>query len=726
MMLALFCFISVVVCTAQGSFHDQSFDEIFFKTQMEKSMSHVRQLLESSKQPTFVSEVSHEYQDKYLVVEFMLNTALSAVSNILSTIGVTPAHHGTMIEWARTHSVSLRFDTIESCEFDRQVVREDQDGKTVRVEVTSDAGGTTRHDRKTVFNVTEYYWNYSVNYKLLACKGVGDSAEDCIVFSDVAATEVLVVQGNAKSPRSSRHRPSILSDLTVYLRAYPSAKSLRPVFSINRNTSTCFTPRRNDDVKQLLDQMEALQDWAGAVGTYLSSTFPKRDTFATIGVDEVFVPILPVLMDCSRPGVSEEECVDTAVLDKDGSPNTHPRPSVPSSHAMSRLLGEQLRTLHKLQAYVESTCSNASIASAGQLFVATAHLKQLCSQSSMSVQHIEALLRQQLVAAIGKEVHPVDIAAFMAYAGHKLFAEQFQPQALSYAVRRSGQHSPEGRVAVEVKYPRVAGSGRIDTSSYDMVNNAPIYTSTQRRHRHRAEPVGTKSGNQSASAEPVVSGLAEPLMRFNIDSSTTIALHGDLLVHSYLQPRFSAHENGHVHFGEDTIPELFLTAEARQFSSFIVLIGRISSASTFEPTAGLVVKNKDTLRIPLQLAVIPTEREFRDAIESLSHEQQQFARAFRGMQMQHTLFGVCVVQIKPQLEKVLNLPPDSLTKEIALTEDLMELFIEYQIPSDLLAAERTAMKETEGRGGLEGGLVTSAITEVKANVGAIQVGVVLL
>jgi len=49
------------------------------------------------------------------------------------------------------------------------------------------------------------------------------------------------------------------------------------------------------------------------------------------------------------------------------------------------------------------------------------------------------------------------------------------------------------------------------------------------------------------------------------------------------------------------------------------------------------------------------------------------------------LFGVCIIQIKPQLEKLLNLPDDSLTKEIKLTQDLMELFIKYQIPSDLIS-----------------------------------------
>ena len=60
------------------------------------------------------------------------------------------------------------------------------------------------------------------------------------------------------------------------------------------------------------------------------------------------------------------------------------------------------------------------------------------------------------------------------------------------------------------------------------------------------------------------------------------------------------------------------------------------------------------------------------------------------------LFGVLIIQIKPQLEKLLNLTNDSLTKEIRLTQDLMDLFIKYQVPSDLLSfdGDENASKET--------------------------------
>jgi len=116
-----------------------------------------------------------------------------------------------------------------------------------------------------------------------------------------------------------------------------------------------------------------------------------------------------------------------------------------------------------------------------------------------------------------------------------------------------------------------------------------------------------------------------------------------------------------------------------------MLVGKVVAADRFEPAAAIIVQNKDDLVIPLLLETIPTPKEFKDAIESLSPEQQRFAKAFRSMQLASTLFGVCIIQIKPQLEKLLRLPDDCLTKEIALTQDLMELFIKYQIPSDLLS-----------------------------------------
>ena len=41
----------------------------------------------------------------------------------------------------------------------------------------------------------------------------------------------------------------------------------------------------------------------------------------------------------------------------------------------------------------------------------------------------------------------------------------------------------------------------------------------------------------------------------------------------------------------------------------------------------MIVQNKDEIAVPLELAAIPTPKEFREAVESLSPEQRRFAQA---------------------------------------------------------------------------------------------------
>ena len=117
----------------------------------------------------------------------------------------------------------------------------------------------------------------------------------------------------------------------------------------------------------------------------------------------------------------------------------------------------------------------------------------------------------------------------------------------------------------------------------------------------------------------------------------------------------------------------------------MLVIGQMRGSSDFIPQQAIILHNKDEVLIPLLTSVLPSAKEFKDSIASLSPEQQEFAKAFREMQLGTSVMGVCVIQIKPQLEKLLNLPEGALTKEIELTQTLMDLFVEHQIPSDLLS-----------------------------------------
>merc|ERR1712038_472602 len=159
-----------------------------------------------------------------------------------------------------------------------------------------------------------------------------------------------------------------------------------------------------------------------------------------------------------------------------------------------------------------------------------------------------------------------------------------------------------------------------------------------------------------------------------INSATSVQLNGDLFLHAWMLQRF---------FQEK--PSFHLVSRARQISSFLLLIGKLTGPNTFEPVHGIILQNKDEILIPLIMDEMPSAKEFKDAISSLSPEQQRFAKAFRSMKLSSSVFGICVVQLKPQLEMLLGLPEKSLTKEIRLTQSLLSLFIDYQIPSDLLS-----------------------------------------
>uniref|UniRef100_A0A7S2YS48 Uncharacterized protein n=1 Tax=Entomoneis paludosa TaxID=265537 RepID=A0A7S2YS48_9STRA len=177
-----------------------------------------------------------------------------------------------------------------------------------------------------------------------------------------------------------------------------------------------------------------------------------------------------------------------------------------------------------------------------------------------------------------------------------------------------------------------------------------------------------------------IPGNQNTSMYIPLNAATSVEITGDRYLHGWIQHRFESMGN----------PSYNVVARARQFSSFLMVIGNMAGKDKLSPKHAIILQNKDEVLIPLLNEVLPTAKEFKDAISSLSPEQQAFAKAYRGMQLESSVFGVCIIQLKPQLEKLLGLPSGALTKEIQLTQDLMSLFVDYQIPSDLLSYDGDA------------------------------------
>jgi hypothetical protein len=189
-------------------------------------------------------------------------------------------------------------------------------------------------------------------------------------------------------------------------------------------------------------------------------------------------------------------------------------------------------------------------------------------------------------------------------------------------------------------------------------------------------------------------------IKLELSESVQVSLEGPQFIHGYV-----AHD-----FRTEASLVFQLQARARQFSSFILLLGTISGRNTFECAEAILLQDKDQLIIPLLLETIPSAKEFRDAIASLSPEQKRFAQQFREMQLASTVFAIAVIQTRPHLERVLNLDAGSITKKIQLTHDLMSLFTEHQIPSDVLSYDpKTASATSDAK-----------VSQVAENVLAVQ------
>jgi hypothetical protein len=152
---------------------------------------------------------------------------------------------------------------------------------------------------------------------------------------------------------------------------------------------------------------------------------------AAIDDREVFVPVLPLL--------------------EDGRRRRRPAPGLPPRLPRR---GSSARLTAKRRALDAAFPRDASVITAVEagLLVALLHARRVCGQLVDSVDHLEALLRQQLVAAIGKELTPADFTAYMDFHHRKLVAPAFRPLPFSYAIRRP-DHDPEGVVAIEAGAP---------------------------------------------------------------------------------------------------------------------------------------------------------------------------------------------------------------------------------------------------------------------------------
>jgi len=591
------------------------------------AMDTVRRVLGAARNPVVPSDAAHTYDDKYALVELQVGNAAAATLQTLEMIGATPDMLATMTRWAAGgRAVTLRLSHTSRTRLVSKAERR-VEGPETEEKKSNFLGMESVTTTKVIHTVVDYKWAASRDWTLVAFAGARDDGDkvtlrtSSVTFNIVTATPEPPQRELVVSPPIDLTLTWLLQQLVpITTQSNPSALAVR--FAVDRTQPTCHTPRRNADVEAAL----AFGDAVGRVVTGITFLL-LTDSNAVPRVDRVFLP--PALFE------------PTAAAASDGDGHHEPgllacpangayTSRVVNVTAANLLLEEGRRSLQAECARVTASVSSAAVAVEACTFLALRYASLAWRRAAEGVQYVEAMLRDQLTAAVGKVLQPTDFGEYMVYHNARVFRPEYAPCPFVYSVRRSPTASPEGVL-------------RIDDAA-------------------TGNPIATFQALRRPAA-------ANATMSFALNAQTHVQVGGDVYVHAWLGHRFASQLGDGLH----------LTASARAFASYIVLVGRITGPATFAPAWGAIVKDRDELSIPLALSQLSSPAAFADAITSLSPQQRRFATALRAAQLQSSLAAVLVLAIKPQLEALLRLPPDALTREIGLTRDLTELFIKHQV-----------------------------------------------
>jgi hypothetical protein len=96
-------------------------------------------------------------------------------------------------------------------------------------------------------------------------------------------------------------------------------------------------------------------------------------------------------------------------------------------------------------------------------------------------------------------------------------------------------------------------------------------------------------------------------MRFSLGAASYASCIGRQHVHALLRHQFDADETG---------GSLCVTARARQFSSFVLMVGKLAAGDEFAPSHAILVQNKDEIVIPLTTTTIASAKQVFVAISA--------------------------------------------------------------------------------------------------------------
>jgi len=631
------------------------YETLAFQRKVNDALKSVEKILAIEKKPLIAGDVEHTYGAKYELVNSVSNVAIIAYLNTLEKLGFDADVLKSIDD---SMPSTLRFDATTSCKFlEKKIVDVPMNISCEETAETNSTGLLGNSETKRVSRIVQHVeeWHYKVETAwCLSIYPAANVDQKKVLKSRVGSTTLITQSEEMPLPGHEDHEPVELS-LTWLMQQIDKNPQLTSNFRVNVEEKETKTPRRNEAAQKAVDFANLLKGWCVSVRAFISNldaliirkhnpaihAGPKDQVYlmypCNLG-EKIFNPILPLMVEEDDMQKTDDKVIESkSVLrlrqcsNNEGSDRQH---FVLPTIDITKLLNEHFNSLAAALVEVEKSFppdkeDNILAFSEAMLSLLTVHLPHLCNNFLDSLAYVEHIMEEQLNNAIGRRITPNDLDNFVKFHNARLLSPT--PQPFSHAVRRP-EHTPVGLVSIE--------------SSDD--EHKCIHTHTR--------------------------VAANTTLQMPLNAATMLDLTGKQYLHGWLNHRFEQHHQSYR-----------LVSRARQFSSFILVIGTMTGPKSIEPKDAIIIQNKDEVIIPLLLNELPTAKEFKEAIKSLSPEQQNFAQAFRRLQLKSSVFACVIIQIKPQLEALLGLPQNALDKEMKLTQNLMELFTEYQVPSDLLS-----------------------------------------
>lgn len=335
----------------------EAFDEARFEKQVDTALTRVRSILDTSRQPTYPSEVSHKYDDKYMLVDFLTNTTLAAQLTCMELLGLNMKSLQQLKKWSASRTITLRLkaeyvlsffsfsfknSTVlftfylkfgftnsfsqfsftffhfffsfsililffrEKCTFDREVTK-DVESATKHVTEIKGFGGKLNITDKEITKVTEYFWKFNFSWSLLAYQG--NDPEDCVILQQRSGTYEIVTGTNATPRPKSTVQPN--KDVNISWLLTQLTDSFALGFSIDRKTKKCRTPRRNPDVDLALAHQRNFYKWYQSINSYFLSLFAVQSNHGLdlnkVNATGTFIPVVPLFEESGIQKTTKEK-----------------------------------------------------------------------------------------------------------------------------------------------------------------------------------------------------------------------------------------------------------------------------------------------------------------------------------------------------------------------------------------------------------------------------------